>query len=268
MSGDITVTAPRKRKIFLAFPVYAGQVYANVVVSLLKFVKDHVSPHLDPAVHLYMMPGESHVNRARNRMAKLFLDTDCTDLMFIDQDIIFKAEDIDALLARDLDIVGGLYPKKELGEPQWVVNTADGVNVPDETGLIEVRYAGTGFMLIGRAVFEKMIAANSERVKKNIDLIARVTKFTEAEDTSYLAKLFDHDNIEYIDDSTGNMGTMWNFFHAGPRHARWISEDWWFCGIWRELGGKIFADTRVQLQHVGSINYPAKAPVTELEIRP
>lgn len=158
-------------------------------------------------------------------------------MLFIDSDIVFTPENIDSLLARDVDIVGGLYPKKEIGNPQWVINTIEGQNRSDETGLLEVKFTGTGFMLISRKVFDDLIQAHRSE-------------------------------IEYDDDSASNLGVMWNLFHAGVRKRRFLTEDWWFCDLWRDLGGKIYADTRVQLGHTGIVDYPVIPKPLELEIRP
>jgi hypothetical protein len=37
---------------------------------------------------------------------------------------------------------------------------------------------------------------------------------------------------------------------------RYLSEDWFFCQRWLDLGGEVFADTRVVLKHVGMAVYP------------
>lgn len=223
-----------KKKLFIGIPAYDGKISIGAAVSLSQLLVGH-SPALGGnAIHVVMLPGESHVNRARNRLVKLFLNTDCTHLLFVDSDISFSPQNIDALLARDCPIVAGLYAKKELGEPQWVVNQLPGTTEPDETGLIEVMFAGTGFMLIARTVFEKFIQEL-------------------------------RDEIEYDDDSSHGLGVMWNFFHCGVRKRRFLTEDWWFCDVWKDFGGQIFADTRVQLGHTGTINYPVRAPAPEIQ---
>jgi hypothetical protein len=223
------------KKLFIAIPAYDGKISITTAVSLSRMLTGKSPAIGDNPIHVVMLPGESHVNRARNKLAKMFLKTDCTHMLFVDSDIVFTAAHIDALLEHDVDIVGGLYPKKEVGVPQWVVNPLEGQDKPNAAGLIEVLYAGTGFMMIARGVFDRMIAG--------------------------------FDDIEYQDDSTGKLGTMHNFFHAGIRDGRWLSEDWWFCQVWRDLGGKIFADARVQLGHTGSIDYPVMPKPVEMEIK-
>lgn len=94
--------------------------------------------------------------------------------MFIDSDIGFQAEDILTMLAAEKDIVCGLYPRKEIDWIQvaaaarrgvapdelhqhtgaLVVNTLDGPIEDAGDGLLEVANAGTGFMLIERAVLD------------------------------------------------------------------------------------------------------------------
>lgn len=225
------------KRLFIAVPAYDGKISIGATVSLSRMLTGKSVELGGNPIHVVMLPGESHVNRARNKLAKMFLNTDCTHMLFVDSDIVFTAEHIEALLARNVDIVGGLYPKKEVGQPKWVINTLEGHAEPDETGLIEVKYTGTGFMLISRAVFERLIFGFQ-------------------------------DEIEYDDDSAGGLGVMWNFFHAGIKNRRFLSEDWWFCEVWRELGGKIHADTSVQLGHTGTVDFPVIPKPFELEIRP
>lgn len=216
------------KRLYVAMPAYDGRLMASTFQSLMLFLMQG-SPLLSQPPFIDIMPGESHVNRVRNRLAKRFLNTDCTHMLFIDSDIAFSANHITALLKRDLPIIGGMYSKKDIGEPQWVVNAIEGIEKPDEDGLIEVKYVGSGFMLIAREVFETLIH-------------------------SYPIPF----DIFYDDDSDQKMGRCCNFFHAGvwPETTRWLSEDWWFCESARAAGFKIHADTKCTLAHVGIANYP------------
>ena len=58
---------------------------------------------------------ESLITRARNELARMFLDDEkFTHLMFIDSDIYFEHDSVDRLYSHDKSIVCGLYPKKEI----------------------------------------------------------------------------------------------------------------------------------------------------------
>ena len=40
------------------------------------------------------------------------------------------------------------------------------------------------------------------------------------------------------------------------QRMRFLTEDWFFCQRWLELGGQVFADTRVVLRHAGRAVWP------------
>ena len=64
---------------------------------------------------------ESLVTRARNILTAMFLESDCSHLMFIDADIEFDAESILRALAYDKPIMAAAYPKKAL-PIQYAIN--------------------------------------------------------------------------------------------------------------------------------------------------
>ena len=50
-------------------------------------------------------------------------------------------------------------------------------------------------------------------------------------------------------------GYLRTYFDTSIREGRYMSEDWNFCENWRDLGGKVWLDTKVQLGHTGSYMY-------------
>lgn len=213
-------------KLFLAIPAYGG-LSPHFVNSLLAMVTHRPRPC---EMVIRLMIGDSLVSRARNRLCAEFLRSDCTHLLFLDSDLIFSPEHIQRLVGHALAgarIVGGLYPKKqkELG---WVCNLLDDHEPPRDNGLQRVKYAGTGCLLIGRAVLEEM--------RRRLP------------------------DIEYDPDDGDDPGVKWDFFATGVVHfeerRRYLSEDWFFCQRARELGVNVWMDTQVVLKHVGECIYP------------
>lgn len=100
----------------------------------------------------FLLRGNPHVDDARNEVVKTFLASDCSDLLFIDADVSFSPEALKQLIARDVSLVGGVYPyRKDVdGMPVRLV-----CEEPVE-GLLEVEGLPTGFMKIKRRVFEEM----------------------------------------------------------------------------------------------------------------
>lgn len=204
-------------KIHFCTPCYGGQITEVCFSSYLQWTILALQNNLDFMVDT--LSNESNVNRARNSCAAKFLAGDATHLMFVDADIQFNPTDIVKLVAHDKDIVGGIYPQKTL-PPKMVVNTMD--NGACEGDLLEVGTLGTGFMLIKRGVFERMIEAGAQ-------------KYTDAIGLSSVENNHQYDFFNCTIDSQG----------------RYLTEDWSFCRKWRELGGTIWADTTVALAHVG-----------------
>jgi hypothetical protein len=109
----------------------------------------------------------------------------------------------------------------------------DPVDVRDSDALltssiVEIEHGGTGFMLIKRGVFEQL----SPLVKEY-----RVSTLKNAKgDMLPLTK-------EYFSlDIVGE-------------HKYLLSEDYFFCNLWRNNGGKVYADLSIELVHTGTYEY-------------
>jgi len=148
--------------------------------------------------------------------------------MFIDADIGWEPWHLLAMIDRDVDVIGGLYPMKTM-PIKWVVNGFEGAE-QGEDGLQEVSKTGTGFMLIKRQVFEDMKAHPAVKPYKS--------------DIGLAPELDQH---------------MRTYFDTAVRENRYYSEDWTFCENWRDLGGKIWVDKRVMLRHTGSYVFDQNA---------
>jgi hypothetical protein len=193
-----------------------------------------------------MSANESLVTRARNRMVKIFLGTDATHLLFIDADIGFNPQDVVRLIAHNKEVVCGSYPMKGVNYQNLVGNHItsaeqaerlatshvinfmpadqskfDGsgpVEMSTEDGLIELKDAGTGFMLIKREVIDQIIEANPQ--------------------------------IAYQHEEDGE--TWWAVFDCEIDENRYLSEDYTFCRRWQRLGGKVWLDPQILLDHQGT----------------
>ncbi|MGI9411567.1 MAG: hypothetical protein ACR2OV_15920 [Hyphomicrobiaceae bacterium] len=205
-------------------PMYGGQCTAAYFQSCLNLkdgLRDAGVPH-----DWHVITNESLIPRARNEHARAFLESEYEALLFIDADIEFTEEDVAKLWNMDQDVAVGCYPMKKPGAPYaaW----RQGKLVELETlesmhGPFQVDYAGTGFMLIRRNVFERLR--------------------DEQEETGFL---------EY---ETKDGKTAWNFFPIEVRNECLLSEDYCFCQNWTDLGGSIWMDPSVRLKHHGSYAY-------------
>lgn len=244
---EIQLEPLRKTNILVATPCYGGMATATYHRSLewmqTKF-KEWGIPF-----SIQTMYNESLIPRGRNTLADMFLQGEWTHLMFIDADIEFRADDIALMLHYDKDIIGGAYPLKGIHweyvikavknnpdiTPEEVSKCAmkysahflNDVETVDLREPCEVKELATGFMLIKREVFEKM--------KDVVD--------------SYTP---DKSNLG----SYGPSDKVYDFFPSGVFEGRYESEDYSFCRIWRQLGGKVWLCPWIKLNHGGFYNFP------------
>lgn len=210
----------RNTHIYFALPMYGGMCSESTFSGLMRFAI--IATKLKINFSMDIIYNESLIPRARNNLVAKFMgNKDATHLMFIDVDLGFEAESILKLLLNNQDIIGGLYPKKSL-PISYVVNQVENP-VTDGGDIVEISTLGTGFMLIKRHVIEKMIAHHPE-------LKIRDSLSYAPECEIYMYSLFD----TLID----------------PHH-NYLSEDWTFCYRWRLMGGKVFANTSIKLDHTG-----------------
>lgn len=216
-------------KVLICTPAYGGNMGFEYVISLLRL--DHALRARNIGVDYAFLANESLIQRARNYLCKQFMDAESfTHLLFIDADIQFQPDDILRMIDAQVPLIGGVYPKKKI---HWDRNTAGGTSMAhmldyvvtplDASTTISniyepqpVKYVGTGCMLIAREVLEAMQIAAPDR-------------WFFAEGVKYYA-FFD---CIFAEDKT------------------YLSEDYYFCNVWRNLGGTVYAAYWTRLTHWG-----------------
>ena len=216
-------------RVHFCIPCYGGQINEGTFISMLKYMA--TAQRLGLNFTIDTMVNESLVCRARNSLVAkmLFFEPKSTHLMFVDADIGFEPEEIFKLIIADRDGVGGLYPKKALPS-SYVGNKVPGAE--KEGNLVEVANLGTGFMMIKRHVLEQMIAKHPEL--HYVDSIGLDPKYDPFKYALFDTEI-DNDSKEYL------------------------SEDYTFCKRWRAMGGKIWADLTITLNHIGYFTFRGDA---------
>lgn len=200
------------KKVMLATPSY-GPPSATYTFSIARSREALKEAGIQSAYLL--LHGFCHVDDSRNKIVRYFLESDCTDLMFIDADVDWEPDSLVKVCKRDVDIVGGVYPYRREGAEEMPVRLVRGAPVID--GLMEVDGLPTGFMKIKRNVLERM----AELAPKYFD------KTTET------ALVFDRPT-------------------PGPDKTRW-GGDVDFCNRWKALGGRLYAEYDIRLGHTAMI---------------
>jgi hypothetical protein len=241
-----------KIKLFVATPVHS-ECSIHYTQSLLELQKECWRKKIGVRFHLIK---SSLVTQGRNMCVSAFLESDSTHLLFIDSDISFNAGAAERLVACNKDIISIPYPLKDMNWDKALklfnegkLKTAQDIRnkafyrypmkVPDNNeiqikdGIIEVTHSPTGFMLIKREVFDKMI-----------------------EKYSHLR--IDQDQV--INGKNERLPHMWNFFDTQfdqEKHT-YLGEDFAFCKRWKDIGGKCYAWIFDYITHVGEHQYTGR----------
>lgn len=211
------------KKLFIGVPVYN-----SIDWQFHMSMSDLRQHNQSNGIIIHEHSGDSLVSRARNAITRTFLESDATHLLFIDSDLVFSLEQIQRIMEHEEDVVGGAYFKKCEGEPLGVWNLLDTVEFKGN-GLIEAKYVGTGFLRISRRVFELMIQEFGNDIWYHLD-----------HDRSQKEYDFWRNGVYTFEDKT----------------RRYLSEDWWFCQKWRDIGGRVWLDRGIVCRHSGHALYP------------
>lgn len=256
MNFEITADYLKQYSLFIGTPMFGGACDGLFCRSTNQLAE--LCGKYDIPITFYYLFNESLIQRARNYVVDEFLRSKATHLLFIDADIGFNPNDVFSLLAiqtkypEKYDILTGPYPKKTIAwekvveavkqnkietpfdlaqyAADYVFNVEPGTTEFRLDEPVKVSEAGTGFMLIPRAVFEKYEAAYPEY--------------------KYLP---DHLRTEHFDGSKEIMA----YFDCAidPESKRYLSEDYFFCRNARKIGSNVHMCPWMQLVHVGSYIY-------------
>ena len=240
------VKTVKEPHIFIATPMYGGMCSGFYVQSLLPLEK-LLAEHGIKSSFSFMF-NESLIQRARNALASVFMRNDTyTHLMFIDADIKFNPNDLVHMVKADVDVICGIYPKKEINW-QGVKNAVDN-NVP-----VDQLKKYTGSLVVNLVNYSGEVTVP---VNKPVQIWNGGTGFMLIKKTA-LTKMKKHVN-SYVNDVLDTSGTIkqdiiHEFFPVmiEPETGRLLSEDYAFCYLCRKHGIKIWAAPWAQLGHMGS----------------
>lgn len=224
-------------KIFLSVPIL-NRPELKSIYSIYKSILSSEKHQ----VRLYFNEGDSLISRVRNCHLTAFYDDfqECDYFMSIDSDLevmnSFSSNNIfNKLIEHDLDFVGGLYAlKQDKTDPICSSEPLDGKRQPIsfDQGLIPIRWLSSGCWCIKRSVINKMIEAYPELTYEGDDTMSHRSVYGLC-----IPEIFEVQDSE------------------GKSFKKYLSEDWSFCERWNKLGGKIFADTSIVLNHIGKTSY-------------
>lgn len=249
--------AERNPGLVILTPCYGGTAFVSYMESLIQTFS--LCKEIGLRLKIIFCRNDSLVSRARNNLiAKAMNDPGTTHMLFIDADITWEPLDVIKLLLADKGLVGGIYPIKKYNwenitaNPNFIQNIIEkkqtsqvkdmfsdidyiktnmvryNVNYESQVlhvsnNLAKVRHLATGFMMIKREVIETMMRGYP------------TTKYT--------------DDVGFLSGTENNYA--YALFDCGVEDDHYYSEDWMFCHRWTKMGGGVYIDITINLDHTG-----------------
>lgn len=238
-----------KTSVLIAVPTFDNRVDTRCIYSIMNLI---TNLSIRGIICSLIFKRGSLINRVRNYIVHEFMELKFTHLLFIDSDLYGFEHLVVKMLDADHDVCGGIYPIKEINEFMYHCNQLEklpfkeahheacdfNINtlkpVPQllkeadtSNGFVEVDEVATGCLMIKRRVIQKMMAAYPER------------NFVPLANSEFMSR------------------SLYNFFDAfiHPKTRFYLSEDYGFCHLWKNIGGKIYAEIATKLTHIGEFTY-------------
>ena len=218
----------QQRHLWIAIPAYTGQIHLGTMRSLMTDMLKLAER--GDKVTIFDECGNALIGDCRAVIVAKFLAGDGTDLLFLDSDVVWEAGKALRLLDAPVDCRVGIYPQRR--DPlnfcvRWKQDR-EFLVADSETSLLEIDGAPAGFMMLSRAMLERMTAHYRE-----LDF--------------------------WCDDAPDRRacGLFESYWYrdaplpTGERGNVKLGEDYAFCQRWLDIGGQVWVDPEIRMGHVG-----------------
>ena len=231
--------------LFVSIPSHSGSVVTHTALTMVAV--QEIASERGWTTTFNTVTG-AVISQVRNSIAGHFLASGADRLLMMDADQSFGRDSLERMLDLNEPVVGCIYPMRkfqwsdvDLGTATRVADilyqasdyvgrlefSADGT-AQIMNGFAKALHVGTGFLLVRRDVFERLMI-----------------RFPELKNRGF-------NTATYPAASAHN----WGFFnHIDLEDECALAEDISFCHRWRDVGGEIWADVISDTTHTGTYNF-------------
>ena len=226
--------------LVIGTPMYGGMCTSEYTQSLLN-LSEAANKSEGVKLTTIFLGNESLIQRGRNTIAHHFMNLpDATHLLFIDADIKFRVEDVVKMIQVDKSLIIGPVALKgynwdeirqaaingedDIGRTGGVfnINRLPNIDMVNENEPFEIEHGGNAFMMIRRDCFETLKPHTPIYTNGGRSLPDGV-------------EIYDYFRVE-INKDTNHL----------------LSEDYFLCHSYRQVGGKVWCAPWVETGHFGS----------------
>ena len=209
-------------KLLIGTPAYNSLVHTDYLHSVMSYTRLK-----DIRFSVLTLGNESLITRARNKIFSIFVAYDFDYLLFLDADIMFPANGLVKLLNHNKHLIGAPV---RLKDPNRVVYNYGEVLDDSQKPLLKVDRIGCAVMLIS-----KQLA---------LDVVKECQESGE----------YYYHNPDYTRGEQISRIKIYNAFRVGVSDGEYLSEDFYFCKLARQLGYDIYVDTSCKTIHNGVVS--------------
>lgn len=216
--------------VMIAVPVYGepAAIVQKTDPSRERVIDDLLAHGIEAS--LLKTPGDSLVQRMRQRVCHAFMKTAATHLLWWDADIECLTPDcVRKMLVTGHDVIAGAYPFKDTtGRVVCNIRQSDydAGKLTVHGGCLEVNDAGTGFMLVSRKAHVTLMQAHPEL-------------------------------LHFSAGTEDRNEPLWALYDTAIHQGVLLSEDYQFCRLWQGAGGAVQIYVPARFKHWGLYGYEA-----------
>ena len=225
--------------LVIGTPMYGGMCTSEYTQSLLNL--SEAANKSNVKLTTIFLGNESLIQRGRNTIAHHFMNLpDATHLLFIDADLKFRVEDVVKMIKADKELIIGPVPLKGYNWEEIRQRAVNGESDIGRTGgVFNINHLPGIAMEDEETPFESEHGPNAKKQirRDGIDALAPHTPY------------YTHGGASLPD---GIENKDYFRVEVDPEKKHLLSEDYFFCHSYRQIGGKVWCAPWCQIGHFGS----------------
>jgi len=244
------------RRVLLAVPL-KGELSSGFVTNWLEIAKAKID---GVKLTLSFLEG-APVHQARNEIADHAIVKNFDEVVMVDKDLNVRLVDLTRILCHDVPVVAGLYCQRAL-DTFWHLKVWSKEEKANANGLLRVNQCAIGFSKIKVSALLELANDNPDREGLLRDANGNWRTVFEFFPTGLAgpntpeARLDELRGLAYAEDSIPSIEILRILLEKNPEPNLHVAEDYGFCALCRKSDIPLMVDTRLVVQHNGSVPLP------------
>ena len=242
-------TKNTKINILIGIPAFGGMVYSTFTTCCLSLQR--ILDQCGIESQFYFLNGESLIPRARNNIISHFHhNRQYTHLLFLDSDLQFHPINIIELIINDFELSGLSYPKKSIN---WKKVKKHSDLIEKDMGLFNSKITDMNYNPV---IYMKDGKPTMRVIRKNVEVKDIPTGSMMIKRVVVDLLVLNYPERKYCNNVAGyGNENQYDFFPTGIVDNIYLSEDYYFCKLCKDIGIESYINPHATLIHTGKYEY-------------